>query len=231
MANPTSFSGCAVGRDNSCCFDTLTPDELELLNSNLIEIHYKKGEMICKQGTFASNIMFICSGLVKVYYGNIKDSVILKILPARNLVGLSSLFEENTLFQYSAYAYQDSVIQQIDINVFRQLTKQNPLFANEIINILSENVTQIYGRFFCFTHKQSYGRLADILLCLATRIYKANEFDLRLTRKELAELSGMSTERVIRILKKFKEEGLIEINDKTFKILDDTKLQQISERG
>jgi len=231
MTKSSNINSCAVGRDDSCCFGTLTSKELELLNENLVEVLFTKGEMICKQGTFASNIMFICSGLVKVYVGNKKDTLILKILPSRNLIGLPSLYENSTVFQYSAYAYQDTVIQQININVFRQLTKQNARFASEIINILSANVIQTYGRFFCFTHKQSYGRLADILLCLACRIYESQEFDLLLTRKELAELAGISTERVIRILKKFKDEKFIEIKDKTFKIIDYEKLQNISDHG
>ncbi len=42
--------------------------------------------------------------------------------------------------------------------------------------------------------------MADILLCLSDRIFKNSEFDLPLSRKELAELSGMSSETVIRML-------------------------------
>jgi CRP/FNR family transcriptional regulator len=202
-----------------------------MLEKNRLEVSYKKGEIICKQGAFASHIMYICKGLVKIYVENEQGSLILKILPEGKMIGLSSLYDGNNVFQYSAQAYADSVINLIDINVFRQLIKENAEFGSEIINILCENAIQTYGRFFCFTNKQSYGRLADVLLCLACRIFKKDEFDLNLTRKELAELSGLSTERTIRILKKFKDEKLIEIDDKRFRILDTEKLQQISNHG
>lgn len=231
MNQKSILNSCTVNYDTYDCFEKLTDDELQLLEKNKLEVTYKKGENICKQGTFASHIMYVCKGLVKIYVENEKDALILKILPEGNLIGLSSLYEGNNVFQYSALAYQDSLVRLIDINIFKQLLKQNPVFANEVINILCENSIQTYGRFFCFTHKQSYGRMADILLCLACRIYKKHEFDLLLSRKELAELTGLSTERVIRIIKKFKDDGLISLEGKTFRILDYEKLQKISDHG
>ena len=61
-------------------------------------------------------------------------------------------------------AYVDSEIRQIDVSAFRKLMEQNTEFVKEIIDILSANSIQIYGRFFCLTYKQAFGRLADILL-------------------------------------------------------------------
>jgi len=78
-------------------------------------------------------------------------------------------------------AYIDSEIRQIDIEVFRQLLRQNPVFAKEVIDIQSANSIQIYSRFFCLTHKQSFGRLADIILCLSDRVFKADKRDRLIT--------------------------------------------------
>ncbi|MCF8332417.1 MAG: Crp/Fnr family transcriptional regulator [Bacteroidales bacterium] len=201
------------------------------MEKNRLEINYKEDETICKQGTFASHIIYICKGLVKIYVEDDAGSLILKILPKGNLIGLSALYDGNNIFPYSATAYQDTKARLIDIHVFRKLLKSNAEFASEIINVMCENSIQTFGRFFSLTQKQSYGKLADIILCLSDRIFKKNEFDLDLTRKELAELTGMSTERVIRMLKKFKDDKLIAINKKTFKILDEEKLQHISQYG
>lgn len=231
MVDKNSFNSCTVNYNTYNCFEKLNDEELKLLEQNKLQVSYKKGENICKQGSFASHIMYICSGLVKIYMENEHDSLILKILPENKMIGLSSLYDSNNVFQYSAQAYQDSVINLIDINIFRKLLKQNAEFASEVINILCENAIQTYGRFFCFTKKQSYGRMADILLCLSCRIFKKSKFELNLTRKELADLSGLSTERTIKILKKFKEDKLIDINDKTFEIIEQEKLQEISNHG
>ncbi len=231
MTTHNVLTSCTVSSSSCRCFEKLSAEETELIDSNSVTVKFSKGEFICKQGTFASHVMLVINGLAKIYVEGKSDNLILKIIPSGNLVGLTSIFEGNTIFQYSSTAYVDSEIKLIDINVFRKLIKTNSIFASEIINILTENNLQIYGRFFCLTRKQSYGRLADIILCLSERIYKSNEFDLHLSRKDLAELTGMSTENVIRMLKKFKEEKLITIEGKQFQVQDVAALKRISENG
>ena len=224
-------TSCTVAHENCECFDYLTEDQKKLMEEKQRIIHYKKGEIIAKHGAFASHVLFLCEGLVKVYYENKQESLILKIVGPGNLMGLSSLLKEENIFQSTASAYIDSVVRLIDINLFKQFIEENGKFAAQIINILSENTNQINSRFFGMTHRQSFGKLADLLLCLAGRIFKTSVFELNLTRKELAELAGMSTESVIRILKKFQEDNLITITGKTFTINDPDGLQRICDHG
>jgi len=231
MESKHPYTSCTISSHHCMCFEKLTDDERKLLDEHSVFIEYKKKEVICKQGSFVSHIMFVEKGLAKVFLDNGSHTLVLKIVPEGNLLGLSSISEENNTFQYSASAYIDSEIRQIDIKIFRQLLSQNISFSKEVIEILSANSVQVYGRFFCLTHKQSFGRLADILLCLSDRIFKLSEFELPLSRKDLADLSGMSPETVIRILKKFSEDGLISMNGKSFKVLDYPRLKRISETG
>jgi CRP/FNR family transcriptional regulator len=231
MARNGQYTGCNVSINQCKCFEKLTLEEQDLVDSNSVNVVFKKGEMICKQGTFASHVLFMQKGLAKVFLDDGLNSLVLKIIPDGNFLGLASVSEEHNTYRYSAMAYIDSEIKQIDIRTFRQLLNQNPAFAKEVIDILSANSVQIYGRFFCLTHKQSYGRLADIILCLGDRIFKDLEFDLPLSRKDLAELTGMTPETVVRLLKKFREEGMIEIDGKRFKIIDYQRLKRISETG
>jgi len=224
-------NSCTLCYEVENCFNKLTDEELLLLENNRVEVSYKKGETLCKQGTYASHIMYICTGLVKVYMENESSSLTLKILPSGNIIGLTSLLDGENIFQYSAYAYLDSKIRLIDLNIFKELILKNSAFANEVINLLCENSIQTYTRFFAFTNKQSYGRVADTLLCLACNIFKNEAFDLQLTRKELGELTGMTPESVIRILSKFNQDKIIEIDKKMIRIINLKKLQQISDHG
>jgi CRP/FNR family transcriptional regulator len=209
----------------------LTEEERNMLENHSVKVVYKKGEIICKQGSLASNIMYMERGLAKVFLDDGVNSLVLKIIPDGNMLGLSSVNNDNNTYQYSSMAYIDSEIRQIDIRFFKQLLGKNPLFAQEVINILGSNSVQINGRFFSLTHKQSYGRLADILLCLSERIFRKYDFELPLSRKDLAELSGMSSETVIRMLKKFNDDGLIKMEGKCFSLLDPVRLKRISETG
>jgi CRP-like cAMP-binding protein len=213
------------------CFDLLTDEERELVSNTSVSVNYKKGETICKQGAFASHIMYLDKGLVKVYIeGNPKD-LILTITPKGNLLGLQALYEGNATFLYSISTYTESTVRLIDIQIFKQLLRKNPTFAYRIINILNESTSQSYGRFFSLTQKQLHGRLADILLCLSRKIFKSETFDLPLTRSDLSDLTSMSTESVIRVMKDFKDDKIIEIDNKTITLMDIPRLNSISERG
>jgi len=212
-------------------FQHLSPAEKKLIEDNQVEVFFKKGENLAKQGSFSSYMLFLTKGLVKTFVENQHEKLILKIIPENNFIGLPILFEENNVFPYSVTAYIDSTAKLIDINIFKKIIKENNKFSYEIIKLLSLNTVLLYGRFFCFEKKQSYGRLADILLCISNNIYKNLEFELTLSRKELGELAGMSYESVIRILKKFKEDNLIEEQNNHIKIINKEKLAQISQLG
>ena len=231
MKKEETMNSCTLNTAVENCFQTLTDEEMLLLENNLVVVNYKKGEILCKQATLASHIMYICNGLVKIYMESEAGSLILKVLPAGNLIGLSALLDNNNVFRYSAYAYQDCKLRLIDIRIFKQLIRQNNDFANQVINLLCENQIQTQTRFFAFTQKQSFGRIADTLMCLSNNIFKTDVFELPLSRKELAELTGLTSESVIRILSKFKNDQVIEIEGKIFKIINKEKLQQISEYG
>ena len=231
MSSVLGINSCTVGKDQVCCFDYLTEEEMDIVNANMVEVHYSKGETICKQGSFASHIMMITEGLAKIYLEGAGEMLILKILPAVNLIGLTSLIEGNTVFQYSSQAYVPTTVKLIEINTFKDIMKRNGQFASNVISLLAENTVITYGRFFCLTKKQTYGRLADVLLCLAQRVYKEDDFPLLLTRKELAELASMSVESITRILTKFKEDGLISMKQDRMEILDAERLYKISQSG
>ena len=230
MENMYSNS-CAVYKSKECCFNVLTEDEKKLIETSKVTIIYKKGEIICKQGSFASHIGYLKEGLAKVYLEGNPKNLILKIIPPGNLIGLPCIHDENNVFLYSASAYVDSEVELINIDLFKQLILQNSKFAYRIINILNEHTVQTYGRFYSFTNKQLHGRVADVLLCLAQRIFKTELFNLPLNRSELAELTGMSTESVIRVMKDFKDEGYIKFEGKEVELLNIEMLLRISEVG
>jgi CRP/FNR family transcriptional regulator len=216
--------------DNSC-FDLLSDEEKELVSSHSVLVNFKKGEMVCKQGSFATHIMYLEKGLVKIYMeGNPKD-LILTITPEKNLMGLQAIYEGNNTFIYSISTYTVSTVRLIDIQAFRQLLKQNSSFSYRVINLLNESTSHSYVRFFSLTQKQLHGRLADILLCLSQKIFKSESFDLPLSRSDLSDLTSMSTESVIRIIKDFKDDGIIDTNSKSITLLNIPRLESISAKG
>ena len=225
------ISHCSVFDSEQSWYEFLTEDEISLIDQNSVRIIFKKGETICKRGAFASHIYYLEDGLVKVYLEEKNKNLILMLAIKNNLLGMAAIFEGNNKLPYSITAYTDSSVRMIDIQIFSQLLKQNSKFSYHVINLLNEKTAQIYGRFFSLTQKQLHGRLADILLCLSNRIFKSTSFELPLSRADLGDLTGMSTESVIRMMKEFKDDGLIGMHCKSIELLDIARLERISEFG
>ena len=69
------------------------------------------------------------------------------------------------------------------------------------------------------------------MLYLAAEVYHENSFLLSLTRKEIAEFAGCSTENVIMTLSRWQNEKIISVKGKMLSIVDIEKLQHISKIG
>ena len=73
--------------------------------------------------------------------------------------------------------------------------------------------------------------MADTFIYLSREDFGIKNIFQDLTRKDLDELSAMSTEGAVRILSEFDKEGIVELQGKDIKILDMEKLVKISKAG
>ena len=222
---------CNDCADKSCAAAILTRNQLEEINFNSRESEVKKGEIILHQGSLTSHIIYLKSGLVKEFVkpANNREQI-LSIVKEHTYLGLSSLFGDR-INHYSYSALEDIKVCYIDINIFNKLIKENGGFAYEILVSVSRDSLNNFHRFVNQSQKRIYGRVADAILYFAKIIYEANEFDLPFTRKEFADLIGVSRESGTRALIKFKEEGIININGRFLEIKKMELLEQISKKG
>jgi len=211
----------------SSCFHELSDEELEFISKRRVEVTYKNKETICKQGAFAPHIMYLKEGLVKVYLEHQDRNLILCLEPPGTFLGLESLAQDK-IFHYSCVTYKHSSFCLFEIDAFKELMERNAKFATRIYGELNERIVRVYDRMLTLTQKQVHGRVADILRCLSERIYKSNEFPMTLTRKDFSEITVMSVETLSRVFKELKDEGIVELEGKTVRILDVDKLHQIS---
>jgi CRP/FNR family transcriptional regulator len=80
-------------------------------------------------------------------------------------------------------------------------------------------------------YKQMNGRLADTLLYVdGLKSENPDVFQL-LSRKDIADFAGISTESAVKLLKSFEKDGLIELNEKDIVLLNHRELGEISKKG
>ena len=79
--------------------------------------------------------------------------------------------------------------------------------------------------------KNRHGRIAEALLYLSEEIYMSDSFRLTISKKELADMAGISTESSFRILKELHDHGSIQLTKKHVDIVDKAYLSKLSETG
>lgn len=222
---------CFACQDKCKAFTKLDYTELHLASENKVHLHFRKGETIAKQGAFVTHVMYLLTGLVKVYKEvDDKTAPIYDIYAKGKLLGLDTLFELDK-YPYSIAAVEDSHICAIDKKVIEKLIHNNGTFAAEILKSVNTDIFNNREKMVSLTVKQLYGRLADTLLYLSDDVYEGEEFELNLSRKELGDLSGMSKMSVVRTIQDFIKDGLIENHDHTIRIKDKQALASLSING
>jgi len=222
---------CAECTRRCDMFNPLTDEEMDYLHNNRYVAKFKAGEIIFKQGSPVSHIVSFSKGLAKLYMENEQQNdVILGIIQPGSLIGGPCLYLDRR-HHYSFAALIESLVCFIDINAFQVLIKKNPRFTDLFLTDMSKKHVMLMNRLLNVTLKQSHGRLADLLLYLCNDIYKTDNYDIILSRQELADFTGMSKEGIIRILKEFKTDGLIEFQNQQFQILDKKRLAEVSLNG
>ena len=84
---------------------------------------------------------------------------------------------------------------------------------------------------FEISRKNLRGRIAYILIYFSNHIYQTDDFDMPISRREIAELIQMTTENVIRILSEFRKDGIIKIDGKRIYLLEPERLENICKLG
>ena len=205
--------------------------DFDKLVKTSVRLNFKKGETILKQGGSPTHIIFLEKGIVKFNYENESNkNLILTIASAPKVLGGANLFyKDNNLFSF--IAVEDCEVIMIDAKVTETVLMDNSKFAMMMFQVASEMFKKSIINFISLAHKQKEGRIADIILFLAGEVYHDVSFQLSLTRKEIAEFAGCSTENVIMTLSKWQSEKIISIESKKLVIEDIEKLKHISKIG
>jgi len=225
------ISGKPSRREEPDCFDLISKEELDALSENRTHVSYLRGETIFKQGAFAPHVLFVQSGLVKVYlqFGP-KKVQNLWIARSGDFLAFSSMFGEK-IYHYSAMAMKDAEVLMIDKKSLRNLLKTNSEFGFRITskNYRSENhLMEIVAN---LSYKQMRGKLASALIYLSSEAFKYEDVFSYLSRQDIADFASISVESVIKFLKEFEKEEIIGLENKQIKILDSGRLGMISNTG
>lgn len=221
---------------NSCeikapCFSLLSEKEVALIKSSKTLIQFRKGESLTKQGAFSSYILLITDGYVKLSLElDAQKNFNFGIAKAGDFVALSAIFND-TVFRYTSTAITDSQAFLIEKQSMVAILSKNAPFALKIMQTYCEQNKILMNALTSISAKQINGRMADALQYLYSESNNNSTLFVNLSRKDIAEFAGVSTESAIKVLKSFEKDGIIKLNEKQIEILHHDKLLEISKIG
>jgi CRP/FNR family transcriptional regulator, polysaccharide utilization system transcription regulator len=224
-------STCLVCKKSSDIFKVLTEDELNRIDCHKASITYKPGEIIFKQGAPSNFFVCVTSGLVKLYieHQNSRNLIIGLARPINYIFEPGPFVDQRHTL--TAVACEETTTCLIDVGIMKDLIRTNSCFADEFIRKISLQALKLFNRISSGTQKHVYGKVADTFLYLYPGVYNENPFNLSLSRQDLADMSGITKESLIRVLKKFRDDNIVNVNGNSVEIIDSGKLDFISRKG
>jgi len=177
-------------------------------------------------GGHSASVYVIHSGSVKTYViTEDGEEQVLGFYFAGDVLGLDALGGNSHIV--SADTLETTSICKLPLTQFRS-QEVIPCF----FNLISVQQAHDYDLLLMLASKNSDGRMASFLVSLSKRFrahgYSANEYNLSMCRHDIASYLGLTVETVSRALRRFRNNGLLEISRRKVKILDMDGLQKIA---
>lgn len=216
----------------SSIFTNLPEDELKMLTMNMTEDFYAKGQIIFREGAHPSGIFFIREGKVKKYkVDKIGREQIIYVANTGELIGYHALLAEES-YPDAAATLENSKIAFIPKEDFLAVLDKSKLLSQRLLKTLSHEFSVFANNIFLYGQKSVRERFAMQLVLMREK-YKENfvpgmAVEINMSREDLASLVGTARENIVRILKDFKDEAILETKGRKIIILDVHKLLNVA---
>lgn len=213
---------------------TLPENALRAWQDLQTTITYPRHEKIFKEGEAAESLYLLCEGRVKISRSHASGNCLtLRILQPGSFFGLQVFTNFATRKRSCTAEALDHVkVQSISREDLRAFLLQHPAFCFSIIELLSEEIIRLQERMAVFGYGDGRERLASVMIELSAAQAKSTPAGLvlpsRLRRSDLAELTGLATETVMRLISSMKNEGVLTTIGRRLVIIDTSKLEEIA---
>jgi CRP/FNR family transcriptional regulator len=212
-------------------YSSIKSEELDHYCSSRREISLKAGDFLIKQGEPIKDFIYLKEGLVKLFRKSSQNQIqIISFGKPYDFVSLLSVFSDEK-YNYSVSALTDSIACMFNLNEIKSLIQTNGAFALHLIQTQNRSSDRIIINTLDLLQKRLYGRVATVILYFSDEIYKTDEFEIPISRKEMAQFIGMSIENVIRAISEFRKDKIIQVYGKNISILDKQRLINFSEHS
>lgn len=212
--------------------ETTITDEKHLLEKLMSDISYndyKKKQRIYAEGAHPHYLFFLKKGKIRTYkvHDNGKELTV-GLYNSGEFFGYFALIE-STVYKESAETIEPCEIGSIRKEAFELLISQHPKLAAKFNKLLAEKITEKEEQLINLAYNSLRKRVANAILFLYKK-YKAEENDhyiIQISREDLAQIAGTTTESLIRTISDFRNEKLISTEGASIRVLNRQKLDEL----
>lgn len=213
-----SCDSCKNSKDFFC---NLSENEKKSLSEKKGDNFYKKGQVIFYEGNHANGLYCLFEGKVKLTkLGKDGKEQIIRFSKDGDILGYRSLLSHEP-YHATATALEDSYICMITKDKFLQIIEDNPKLSLKVIQLLSKDLKGAEQHLIDVAQKTVKERISESLILLKNTFgYLADgqTLNILISRSEIADIAGTTTESTIRTLAQLNEEQLIQLDGKNILI-------------
>jgi CRP/FNR family transcriptional regulator len=190
----------------------------------------KRGEHLFRPGDPFLFVYAVKSGTIKTYTPILdgRDQVTGFHLPGE-LLGLDAINTE--VHPCGAIALETSSVCELPLHRLEELGSVVTSVQRQMLRILSKQILHDQTLQVLLAKRSAEERLAALLLSLSNRYkrrgFSASEFNLSMSRQDIASYLGLAEETVSRLFTRFQEQGLIAALRKHVHLLDLPRLESL----
>jgi len=222
--------GCPAGGSGTVC--DLPGEVLADWRQSGTTVLYRPRQVIFGEGAPPSALYLVCHGAVKLYQSDrFGRDHILEIAGPGALIGEVSL-DDNDAMSVSAEALTPAQVSMFPRERLAAFIERHPETGLRLLAALSRELSLARRKARDLALKGAESRLAGLLLQLGRAggaVQPGHHLELRYTRRELAEMIGVSTETAIRLLTALKRKGAVASDGRDVVLTDLERLGRIAQ--
>ena len=203
-------------------FENLSDEQIDVLSNFSFISKYEKDSILFYETDLKTNLLFLVSGLIKIYkYDKFDNEIFLYHIYSNSLISELSNINTNEIYCFSNASFiEDSVVLSIDFLKLQEHFLNNNLLVKELMSSLLKKTNQLQSLVnrelvFDATAKVAYMLVSDL-----------NMFN-NLKRQDVSFMLHIQPETLSRVLKKLSRDNIIEIENQQVIIKDEIALNSI----
>jgi len=200
-------------------FQELDDDQVELLSSISTIQTYPKKSILNYESDVSTNILFLVSGLLKIYkVDKFNNEIFLYHIQEKNMISEISSIKDDSIYCFSNSEFiEDSVILSINYKKFIDLFLSKNILIAKFMNEILDKSRQLQG---IINRELVFDATAKVAFMLNNDLEMFN----KLKRQEVSFMLHIQPETLSRVLKRLKRNNIIDITSSKVFILDKQQL-------